>query len=36
MCNHYKREGAKIFEHHAVGTYKDSHLVGHVPIELFL
>ena len=36
MCNHYKREGAKIFEDHAVGTYKDSHLVSHVPIELFL
>ena len=35
MCNHDKEEGAKIFEDHAVGTYKDSRLVGHVPIELF-
>ena len=34
MCNHDKREEAKIFEDHAVGTYKDSRLVGHVPIEL--
>ena len=35
MCNHDKQEGAKIFEDHAVGTYKDIRLVGHVPIELF-
>ena len=34
MCNHDKREEAKIFEDHAVGTYKDSLLVGHVPFEL--
>ena len=34
MCNHDKREEAKIFEDLAVGTYKDSRLVGHVPIEL--
>ena len=33
MYNHDKREEAKIFEDHAVGTYKDSRLVGHVPIE---
>ena len=32
MCNHDKQE-AKIFEDHAVGTYKDSRLVGPVPIE---
>ena len=24
----------KLFEDHAAGSYKDSHLVGHVPIEL--
>ena len=29
MCNHDKQE-AKIFEDHAVGTYKDSRLVGPV------
>ena len=34
MCNHGKQEEAKIFQDHAVGTYKDSCLVGHVPIEL--
>ena len=34
MCSHDKREEAKIFEDHAVGTYQDSRLVGHVPIEL--
>ena len=34
MCNHDKREEAKIFEDHAVGTYEDSRLVDHVPIEL--
>ena len=34
MCNHDKREEAKIFEDHAVGTYQGSHLVGHVPIKL--
>ena len=34
MCNHNKREEAKIFEDDAVGTYKDSRLVGHVPAEL--
>ena len=34
MCNHGNREEAKIFENHAVGTYKDSCLVGHVSIEL--
>ena len=34
MCNHDKREEAKIFEDHAVGTYQDSRLVDHVPIEL--
>ena len=34
MCNHDKRQKAKIFEGHAVSTYKVSHLVGHVPIEL--
>ena len=34
MCNHDKQEEAKIFQDHAVGTYKDSCLVGHVPIEL--
>ena len=33
-CNHDKREDAKIFEDHADDTYKDSRLVGHVPIEL--
>ena len=33
--NHDKREEVKIFEDHAVGTYQDSRLVGHVPIELF-
>ena len=32
MCNHDKQE-AKIFEDHAVGTYKDSRLVGPVPNE---
>ena len=32
MCNHDKQE-AKIFEDHAVGTYKESRLVGPVPIE---
>ena len=32
MCNHDKQV-AKIFEDHAVGTYKDSRLVGPVPIE---
>ena len=35
VCNHDKQEDAKIFEEHAVGTYKDCCLVGHVPIELF-
>ena len=34
MCNHDKREESKIFEDHAVGTYQDSRLVGHVTIEL--
>ena len=34
MCNHDKQEEAKIFQDHAIGTYKDSCLVGHVPIEL--
>ena len=34
MHNHDKREEKKIFEDHAVGTYKDIHLIGHVPIEL--
>ena len=34
MCNHDKREQAKIFEDYAVGTYKDSRLVNHIPIEL--
>ena len=34
MCNHHKREEAKIFEDHAVSTYQDSCLVGHVPMEL--
>ena len=34
MCNHDKREEAKIFEDHAVGTDQDSRLVGHVPIQL--
>ena len=34
ICNHDKREEAKIFEDHAVGTYQDSCLVVHVPIEL--
>ena len=33
--NHDKREEVKIFEDHDVGTYQDSRLVGHVPIELF-
>ena len=34
MCNHDKQEEAKIFEDHAVSTYKGSRLVDHVPIEL--
>ena len=41
MCSHdkreerkQKREEAKIFEDHAVGTYQDSRLVSHVPIGL--
>ena len=34
ICDHDKREEAKIFEDHVVGTYKDSCLVSHVPIEL--
>ena len=34
MFNHDKRERAKIFEDHAVGTYEHSRLVDHVPIEL--
>ena len=34
MGNHDKREEAKIFEDHAVGSYKDSHLVRHVSMEL--
>ena len=34
MCNHDKREEAKIFEDHAVGTYQDSRLVGHVSFFL--
>ena len=34
MCNHDKREEAKIFEDLAVGTYQDGRLVGHVPMEL--
>ena len=34
MCNYEKRGEAKIFEDHAVGTYKDSRLVDHVPIKL--
>ena len=34
MCNLDKQEKAKIFEDHAVGSYKNSRLVGHVPIEL--
>ena len=33
MCNHNKREEAKIFEDHAVGTYKVIRLVDHVAIE---
>ena len=33
-CSHDKREETKIFEDHAVSTYQESHLVGHVPIEL--
>ena len=35
ICNHDKQGEAKIFEDHAVGTYKDSRLIGHVQIELF-
>ena len=35
MCIHDKREDAKIFEDHAVGTFQDSRLVGHVPMELY-
>ena len=34
MCNHDKREEAKIFEDHVAGTYKDCRLAGYVPIEL--
>ena len=34
MCNHDKRQKAKIFEDHAVDAYKDSCLVSHVSIEL--
>ena len=34
ICNHDKQNEAKIFEDHAVGTYQDSHLVGHAPIKL--
>ena len=34
MCNHDKREETKIFKDHAVGTYKNSRLVDHVPIKL--
>ena len=33
MCNHGKREQAKIFEDHAVGTYKHDCLVNRIPIE---
>ena len=33
MCIHGKREEAKIFEDHAVATYKDSPLIGHVPFQ---
>ena len=33
MCNHDKREEAKIFEDHVVVTCE--HLVGHVPVELY-
>ena len=33
MCNYEKWEGTKIFEDHAVGTYKDSRLLGHVLME---
>ena len=33
MCIHDKREEAKIFEDHAVVTYKDSPLIGHVPFQ---
>ena len=34
MCNYDKREEAKTFEDHAVGTQKDSRLVVHVPVKL--
>ena len=36
VCNHDKREEAKIVEDHAIGTYKHSRLVGHVPIKVSL
>ena len=32
-CMHDARKEAKLFNDHAVGTYKNDHLVGHVSIE---
>ena len=35
MCNHDKQEETKMFKDHADGTYKDTHLVSYVPIQLY-